>query len=151
MALTTHQTAFAQGSVKHFQYTLETTASASKIWQIWTDVAQWHTWDKGLQRASLSEPFRGGARGTLISNQGRETKFIVTEVDEGISYTFKTRLPLGSLHITRSLVARDTVLFTHEVLFQGLTGGIFARKFGEGFRKMLPEVMEKIKQQAEAP
>ena len=150
MILITHQSAPAQGSIKHFQHTVRTTALATEIWRIWTDVAQWHTWDTGLQQASLSGSFREGAKGTLVSNQGRQTAFVITQVDEGVSYTFKTRLPLGSLHITRSLVAEsDTILFTHEVRFRGLTGGLFARKFGKGFQHMLPGAMENIRQQAE--
>lgn len=151
MILITYQSAYAQGSSKHFQHTLKTTAPASEVWRIWTDVAQWHTWDTGLQQASLAGPFRKGAEGTLISTQGRKTKFVVTKVDEGTSYTFKTRLPLGSLQITRSLVTEDNVvLFTHEVRFKGLTGGMFAKMLGKGFREMLPGAMETIKRQAEA-
>jgi hypothetical protein len=150
MALSIHQSASAQGSAKHFQHSLETAAPAAEIWRIWTDVDQWPTWDIGLQQAVLAGPFVEGTKGTLISDQGQKARFVITAVDEGTSYTFKTKLPLGSLEITRSLVAEtDTVRFTHAVKFRGLTGGLFARKLGKGYQKMLPKAMQKVKQQAE--
>lgn len=150
MALSIHHSVSAQGSAKHFQHTLETTAPATEIWRIWTNVDQWPTWDIGLQQASLAGPFAEGTRGTLVSDQGQKAKFVITAVDEGRSYTFKTKLPLGSLEITRSLIAETgTVRFTHVVKFRGLTGGLFARKLGKGYKKMLPKAMQKIKQLAE--
>jgi hypothetical protein len=150
MALGILHSTTAQKSAKHFQHTLETTAPAADIWRIWTDVDRWPTWDIGLQQAALAGPFARSTRGTLVSDQGQKAKFIITAVDEGKSYTFRTQLPLGSLEITRSLTdENDTVQFTHVVRFRGLTGGLFARKLGKGYRKMLPEAMRRIKQQAE--
>lgn len=150
MALVTYQGTSAQGNHKHFQHTLETTATAAEIWRIWTDVDHWAAWDTGLQQATLAGSFEEGTKGTLISDQGRKAKFMVTAVDEGVSYTFKTRLPLGRLQITRSLREQNgTVLFTHEVRFRGLTGGLFARMLGKAYREMLPKVMQNIQRQAE--
>ena len=94
---------------------------------------QWPTWDVGLQRATIAEPFAEDARGKIISDQGQTAKFKITAVDEGRSYTFETKLPLGRMEITRSLVEHgDTVRFTHTVRFRGLTGKLFARRLGTG-------------------
>lgn len=135
---------------KHFWHTIETTASPSEIWSIWINVNQWKDWDTGLKDASIEGEFGLGAKGTIISLEGRKSKFKVVEYEEGKSYTYKTKLPLGSLYVKRYLKSEnDTITFTHEVWFKGLTGGIFAKAFGEKFRKMLPNVLENIKQIAE--
>ncbi|MEL6676173.1 MAG: SRPBCC family protein [Bacteroidota bacterium] len=135
-----------------FSHQLSTKASAETIWQIWTEVDEWHQWDKGLQKASLHDPWQIGAKGTLRSLENRKVKFTVTEFEPGKSYTFKSNLPLGGLYVKRSLERQgDQVLFTHEVWFQGLTKGIFARLLGKDFQAMLPQVMENIKVIAEAP
>ncbi len=136
MALSIHQPVSAQGSAKHFQHSLETAAPAAEIWRIWTDVDQWPTWDIGLQQAVLTGPFVEGTKGTLISDQGQKAKFVITAVNEGTSYTFKTKLPLGSLEITRSLVAETgTVRFTHVVKFSRTHRWSVRAQVGEGIPK----------------
>lgn len=136
---------------KHFWYSLETTASAATIWSIWTDVPHWKDWDTGLKDASMKGEFKRDAKGVITSLEGRKSKFTVVEMVEGESYTYKTKLPLGSLYVKRSLsTTGGTTTFTHEVWFAGLTGGIFAKAFGSKFRNMLPDVLQNIKAIAES-
>lgn len=146
-------TTFAQTKTptnKHFWHTVETTASPEQIWQIWTDVPNWKDWDTGLKDANIDGNFQADAKGQIISLEGRTSKFKVVEFEAGKSYTFKTNLPLSGLYVKRFFeVKNGKTYFTHEVWFQGLTAGIFAKVFGSEFRKMLPEVMDKIKQIAE--
>jgi hypothetical protein len=137
---------------KHFWHTVETNANPEKIWKIWTDVAHWNHWDSGLKDAEISEKFSLNATGSIISLEGRKSKFKVVDFEEGKSYTFKTNLPLGGLYVKRFLeVKNGKTVFTHEVWFSGLTGGIFAKQFGPKFREMLPNVLNKIKEIAEKP
>lgn len=136
---------------KHFWYSLETTAHAKTIWDIWTDVPNWKAWDKGLKDASIENDFKLNSKGVITSLEDRKSKFRVVEYTEGQSYTYKTKLPLGSLYVKRYLtVKEDKTIFTHEVWFKGLTGGIFAKAFGEKFRTMLPDVLAQIKEIAES-
>lgn len=137
-------------SNKHFKHTLATTASPETIWAIWTDVDHWQDWDSGLQSAELKGPFTTGTKGRLIPLKGPKATFVITEYEEGKSYTFKTRLPLGGLYVKRFWEINDgKTYFTHEVTFKGLTGGLFARGMGKQFREMLPGVLEKIREIAE--
>lgn len=142
---------FAQEqSSKHFWHTLETSASPEEIWNIWIDVENWRVWDKGLKDAEMKETFSLNAKGSILSLEGRKSKFKVVEFEEGKSYTFKTKLPFGGLYVKRSLEVREgTTFFTHEVWFSGILGGVFAKKFGEQFREMLPQVMTTLKEIAE--
>lgn len=131
---------------KHFWCTMQTTASPDSIWSVWIDVNQWKVWDTGLKDAALNGVFRLGATGTIISLEGRKSKFKVIDYEEGKSYIYKTKLPLGSLYVKRYLTTENNqTSFTHEVWFKGLTKGIFAKAFGGKFRKMLPEVLLNIK------
>ena len=137
-------------SNKHFSHTLATTAKPEVIWDIWIDVPNWKSWDKGLQGATIIGDFKLGAKGTIVSNDGRTSKWKVVAFEAGQSYTFKTSLPLGGLYVKRTLeVNNNETYFTHEVWFKGLTAGIFAKLFGGEFRALLPEVMALIKSQAE--
>lgn len=137
-------------SNKHFSNTEKTTAPPETIWKIWTDVSNWKDWDTGLKDASVKAGFELNARGEIISLEGRRSKFTVVAFETNKSYTFKTKLPLGALFIKRTLeIKNGTTYFTHEVWFKGLSSGIFAKKLGPKFRKMLPLVMENIKTIAE--
>ncbi|MEM1337344.1 MAG: SRPBCC family protein [Bacteroidota bacterium] len=136
---------------KHFWHTMETKASPQAIWKIWTDVPNWKDWDTGLKDASIKGDFVLGSKGTIISLEDRKSKFKVVKYTEGQSYTYKTKLPLGSLYVKRYLTEQNGITtFTHEVWFSGLTGGIFARSFGSTFREMLPDVLNNIKKIAES-
>ena len=135
---------------KHFWYSMETVAPPEAIWSIWMDVPNWKNWDTGLKDASIEGEVKLDAKGTILSLEGRSSKFKVVEFTKGKSYTYKTRLPLGSLYVKRFLqTANGKTTFTHEVWFKGLTGGIFAKAFGGKFRNMLPDVLESIKEIAE--
>ena len=146
-------TSMAQPKVQtdqHFSCTMETSASPDKIWGIWTDVPKWKNWDSGLKDASLKDPFGLKAKGTIISLEGRKSKFTITQYNEGESYTMRTKLPLGSLYVKRYQQKREGVtVFTHEVWFKGLTKGVFAKAFGGKFREMLPGVLQNVKKIAE--
>lgn len=136
---------------KHFWYTMETSASPETIWEIWTDVVHWKDWDLGLKDASVKGEFKLNSKGIIISLENRKSKFKVVEYIEGSTYTLKTKLPLGSLYVKRYLTTENNkTVFTHEVWFKGLSGGIFARAFGNKFRKLLPDVLAQIKEIAES-
>ncbi|TMM58924.1 polyketide cyclase [Maribacter algarum] len=135
---------------KHFSNTTETKASPNKIWKIWTDVPNWKIWDSGLKDANLDGAFELNEKGKITSLEGKTSSFKIVSFEQGKSYTFKSNLPLGSLYVKRYLsITNDGTTFTHEVWFKGLTGGLFAKKFGPKFREMLPQVMQNIKKLAE--
>lgn len=140
-----------EASKKHFWYSMETSASPEVIWAIWTDVPNWKNWDTGLKDASMEGDFNLDSKGVITTLEDRKSKFKVVDFIEGKSYTYKTKLPLSSLYVNRYLEVKDgKTIFTHEVWFRGLTGGIFARVFGEKFRTMLPNVLAQIKEIAES-
>lgn len=137
-------------SNQHFWHTLSTTATPSAIWTVWTDVSNWKDWDTGLREATLEDDFVLGAKGTILSLEGRTSKFKVVAIEPGKSYTIKTKLPLGGLYVKRTMTpTSEGIEFTHEVWFVGLTKGFFAKAFGADFRAMLPEVMQNVKRIAE--
>jgi hypothetical protein len=140
----------AQPSNRHFSHTVTTTARPETIWDIWTDVPNWHQWDTGLKAATLNGTFAPGARGRLIPDKGPTSKFVITEVQSPASYVFYTKLPLGKLYVKRSWQVNNGVTeFTHEVWFKGVSKGLFGRVLGKKYRAILPDVMQKIKTLAE--
>jgi hypothetical protein len=135
----------AQHSNTHFSYSLPTRAAPENIWRLWTDVAHWHEWDRGLQSARLLGPFALGVEGVLVPDKCPTSKFTIVALVPGESYTFKKELPLGALYVKRYLSVREGKKWlTHQVWFTGLSKGVFAKALGKNYRKMLLSVMERI-------
>lgn len=134
-----------------FSHTLKTTASPEAIWTVWTDVGRWPEWDSELVSSTLEGAFQLGATGTLIPKQGPSSRFVISQVSWGECYTFTTKLPLCNLHVRRYL-QRDqgSLLFTHEVSFEGPLAIVFSRVLGKRFESVLPSVMVAMNQIAEA-
>ena len=133
-----------------FSHSTFTTAPPDQIWMIWTDVPNWHTWDTGLKSATLEGPFALEVKGKLIPDKGPKAKFVIAALEEGKSYTFKTKIPFGWLIVARELeIEAGKTKFTHTVSFTGLLKKTFAKRLGERYQKMLPEVMENIRRIAE--
>jgi uncharacterized protein YndB with AHSA1/START domain len=135
-----------------FEHTMETTAPAERIWQLWTDVAGWPRWDTALVSAHLEGPFAHNARGRLQSKGSPESTFRIVELEPGRSYTFAVPLLLAELHVRRALTPTPTgTRYTHEVSFVGPLGWLFGLLLGRQFRAMLPGVMERLRTLAEQP
>ena len=133
-----------------FSHTERTRAPAAAIWALWADVANWPRWDSALQSAALAGPFAVGSHGRVVPFRGVTAEFVLTALDPGRSYAFRTRLPLGALHVRRSLRQDGGhTQFTHEVWFTGLSKGLFGWLLGRKYRVLLPQVMAVIKAQAE--
>lgn len=142
--------ATAQETDQHFSHTVTTSASLKSLWEIWTDVARWKEWDKGLKDASVKGPFEPGTKGKLIPDKGPRSTFKITEVIIHQTYTFKTRIPLGWLVIKRMAKAEQGfTIFTHEVFFTGPFAKYFGKRLGRKYRLILPDVMQQVKQLAE--
>lgn len=140
----------AQQSNVHFSHTVATTASREAIWKIWTDVPNWKIWDSGLKDARLNGDFADGSTGKIIPNKGPASKFVIYDVSENNSYSFKTKIPLGWLVVSRYMQEKNGMFsFTHEVRFTGPLKGLLGKRLGKKFREMLPNVMLTIKDLAE--
>ncbi|MEM9998143.1 MAG: polyketide cyclase [Bacteroidota bacterium] len=144
-------TPVAAGSNRAFAHTLETTASASSVWAVWTDVASWPEWDTELESAMLDGAFREGAEGQLVPVSGPSSRFIIENMEPGQAYTLATRLPLGWLRVRRTLsqAGADSVAFTHAVTFEGVGGWLLRGRLGPRFRQALPHAMVRLREIAE--
>lgn len=144
-----------------FSHTVQTTASAKDVWRIWTDIERWPEWDSELASAELRGSFRLGAVGHLVSKQGVQSRFLISQLVDNThadarSYTFTVQLPLCRLHVHRFFSyaqrspAGKILCFTHEVSFRGVTSFFFGWLLGRQFRRVLPTVMQSVKALAES-
>ncbi|WP_427160570.1 SRPBCC family protein [Aliinostoc sp. HNIBRCY26] len=134
-----------------FSHTVETIAPSDRIWNIWTDVKNWPTWDTELEFASLDGNFALNAQGKLKSKNAPVSTFLISQWEPQKSYTFTTVLPLCQLNVRRYLTQNQgKTYFTHEVSFTGLLSFVFSNLLGRKFQTVLPKVMDNIRRLAES-
>ena len=131
-----------------FNHTVETEASPEEIW---TNINNWPAWDTELASATLDGEFAKGTSGRLRPGKRPTSTFFISDLTQGESYAFTTRLPLCELEVRRSLVRTGDggTYFTHEVSFAGPLSFAFGRILRRLYQKSLPAVMENLRKIAE--
>lgn len=134
----------------HFQYAILVNNNQEKVWGFLTDVERWKDWDTELKDSSLSEKFSLGAKGELTPKKGPKLKFYISQIAPFTSYTFVTKMPVGTLEIKRTLdKTGNSIIFTDDIKFTGFLKYFFGFMIGGRFKAVLPEVMENFKRMAE--
>ena len=136
------------------KYSVETTASKSTIWKLWTDVENWKQFDTILEYSYLVDDayFELGAIGYINANGAPKTKFEIVELKEPESFTLSLKLPLWqTMELQRYYEENEFgyTTFTHEVNFKGGLRHIYYALLASTFKKELINVMENLKEIAE--
>jgi uncharacterized protein YndB with AHSA1/START domain len=64
------------------EHTMETSATAEAVWQLWADVERWPEWNAGVERIELQGPFEVGST-ILMTPPGDDTvELRITEASE---------------------------------------------------------------------
>lgn len=118
-----------------------TSASAQRIWAIWTDVERSPAWDLDVEWSRLDGPFAVGGHGRFKLKGGPEVGFVLDQVVRERSYANVARLLPGV-----------TVRFTHDlwpheggvaVRHGAEIGGPLGRLLRPLLRRMLREALRK--------
>jgi hypothetical protein len=112
--------------------TAHTRATASRVWAIYCDVANWPQWDYGLAKYQPDGPFTTGTPGILQPVGGPEMPFTLTLVED--EKTFVDRTPIGPDH---AIIGRHELLssstgtqITHTVEIVGPDAEHLAQEMG---------------------
>jgi len=136
------------------KYSVETSAKKSTIWRLWSDVENWKKFDTILEYSYLVDDaeFKTGSIGYLNAKGAPKTKFILTEVNDGISFTESLKIPLyQTIDLQRYFEVNNkgNTTFTHEVNFKGSLKNIMYFLLSGTFKNELIHVMENLKKVAE--
>lgn len=131
--------------------TEHTSVPASRIWEIYCDVANWPQWDHGLVRYQPDGAFATGTSGVLQAVGGPELPFTLTLVEK--ERCFVDRTPLGPDH---AIIGRheltalpDGTQITHTIEIEGPEAEHFAHELGFT-REELYETVSNLARYAEA-
>lgn len=66
---------------------------AEKVWKVWTDVNQWHTWQPDIEYAKLDGDFKVGNTFKLKPRGGPGVTIEIIKVESSRQFTDLTRFP----------------------------------------------------------
>ena len=74
--------------------TIEINAPADRVWQVSTDVESWPKWAPAMEkiRREDSGDFKRGSSALIKQKQMPETRWTVTEINPGHSFSWETRV-----------------------------------------------------------
>ena len=78
-----------------------------RIWQVWTDINQWHTWQNDIEFAKLEGEFKVGNTFLLKPKGAPKVKIELIRVETNKVFTDLTKFPMARM------------VGTHEFLLQG--------------------------------
>jgi hypothetical protein len=132
----------------------EATAKATprNVWDIWTDVASWPTWDHDLEWSQLHGPFKVGTEGKLKPKGWPASKFRLISVEEEKSHSDRTVMPLTEVVFKHSLAVSNgkEVRILHRVEVRGLLAPLLWMTMRLALKKGMPVAVKKLAQLAEA-
>lgn len=126
--------------------TKTTTKTIPEIWQKYSDVSTWNTWDKETESSSLDGQFVVGGTGTVKPKGSPSSKFTLTELTVNKSFTVTCAMPGAQIQFHHSLNQKtvDTVEITHSVELVGLLAPVWKLLIGTSLVKGLDSTIENL-------
>ena len=75
-----------------------------KIWQVWADVNQWHTWQNDIEYAKLTGKFETGTTFEFKPKGGPKIDIQLTRVEPDAVFVDVTRFPLAKMYDAHELI-----------------------------------------------
>ncbi|MFZ0565929.1 MAG: SRPBCC family protein [Chlamydiales bacterium] len=133
------------------KHTVTTIASPTAVWQLLQDVANWSTWDHGIEFSSIDGPFEIGTSGTLKPKGRPHIQIKLTCVELMKKFTAESKLPFTRIivsHFLREVGEKTEV--TYQIEMKGLLAFLFAYLIGRTMKKNLPQEMEAMVKKVES-
>lgn len=132
------------------EHQISVAAPPERIFAIYQDVPNWHTWDPDTKNASLVGPFRVGSRGKLTPTKGNAVPMLLTSLVPNRSFTVESSIPLFRMVFEHELhPSGANTEVVHRVTFSGLLSLLLGRLLAKQLNLGLPRTLANLKQLAE--
>jgi hypothetical protein len=114
-----------------------------QMWKLFTDVNNWHTWDKEVEFAKLEGPFEKGNSFTFQPKGGPKLKIGIVEATPNKSFTDYTKFPLAKMYGEHTFEeTQDGLKVTTTMKVEGLLGFLWRNIVAKKIVDSLPEDMQ---------
>lgn len=118
---------------------------ASDIWKIWADVNNWPTWHGDLDYCKMEGKFEVGNHFLLKPNGVSAVKIILTEIDEGKSFTDCTRFFGAEMYDTHGMEERpEGLIISHKMVVTGPLKWLWIKLVAQNVFNDVPTEMDAL-------
>lgn len=122
---------------------------AAKVWTVWTDVDQWHTWQDDIEYAKLNGEFEKGGLIHFKPRGGPNIKLELAEVKPNSVFVDLTRFPLARMFDSHELIDHGGNLeIKSTIRIQGplsfLWRKLVAENVANGLEQQTDKLIEKV-------
>jgi hypothetical protein len=122
---------------------------AEKLWTVWTDVNQWHTWQPDIEYAKLDGEFKVGNIFKLKPKGGPEVSIEIVKVKTGRLFTDLTRFPGARMFGCHEFIAHgDELEIRTTMSIEGFLSFLWKKIVAENIANGLAEQTEALIEKA---
>ena len=118
-------------------------ATKEQMWQLFANVNNWHTWDAGIEYASMEGDFVKGNHFILKPKGGPKVKIELVEAIPNRQFTDYTKFPLAKMYGNHVFEETpDGLKITTTMSVEGPLGFLWKKIVAQGIVDALPVEME---------
>ena len=122
---------------------------AQRIWDVYSDVEGWSTWQEDVEYAQLEGSFDAGGVIQFKPKGGPKVRIELTEVLAPTRFVDTTRFPLARMIDVHEFIATDDGLeIRNQISMVGPMAWVWRKLVGEAVAKGLPEQTSHLVEQA---
>jgi len=81
---------------REYGTSVESTASAEKVWLVWSDMSTWGEWNPNVSTMDWQGGFASGTTGVMITRAGQHHKMELVDVQPGRGFALLTSVVPGT-------------------------------------------------------
>jgi uncharacterized protein YndB with AHSA1/START domain len=130
---------------------LDTKASPTEVWRVWSDVNTWPQWNPDMKESRLDGPLKLGATGMINTRSGGKHDVVVTHYEDGRSFELESTALPGTKMAIRATITPSAggSRITQGFEPRGLLAPIVGPMMGGQILKTFNEVLGGLKQKVE--
>ena len=118
---------------------------AEKIWAVWTDVNNWHTWQKDIEYAKLEGEFKTGNTFILKPKGVSAVTIQIIDVKINKGFTDLTKFPLAKMYGKHEFIQHDNEIEIKTTMsVEGFLGFVWRKIVAEDVANGMAEQTESL-------
>jgi hypothetical protein len=111
-----------------------------QMWQLLSDVNNWHTWDEGIEFAKMEGTFVQGNHFLLKPKGGPKVNIQLIEVNQPHKFVDMTTFPLAKMYGEHTFEdTKEGLKITTTMKVEGILGFLWRKLVAQGIVDAMPE------------
>ena len=119
--------------------------SKEEIFNKWSDINNWHTFNDDIEYAKLDGEFKEGNFFTLGLKGGQKVKIQLLKIEQNKSFTDLTKFPLAKMYGIHEIIEKDgKVEMRATIKIEGILSSLWKKIVAQGVADKLGHDMDRL-------